>query len=322
MKFAAAGLLFVVSTFAYAQQSTGGYPARPVRFVVPFAPGGGGDIVSRILAPKLSEFLAQPVVVENRGGAGGTLGTEIGAKAAPDGHTIVLGNVGPLAVAPSLYERLNYDPLKDLAPITLIASFPNLLVTHRSIPVQSVKDLVALAKAKPGQLNYASAGSGTSTHLAAELLKVVARIDVVHVPYKGGAQALTDLLAGQVAFYFASVPSAIAFVRNGKLRGLAVTSLARSSAAPDLPTIAEQGYPGFETAAWYGVLVPAGTPKDIIVRLHTELVRVLGQPDVKQKLQAQGGDPVGNSPGQFAAYIAAELAKWSKVIKAAGLKAD
>ena len=322
MRYAALGLLFVVSNCAYAQQSTGGYPARPVRFVVPFAPGGGGDIVSRILAPTLSQFLGQPVVIENRGGAGGTLGTEIGAKAAPDGYTIVLGNVGPLAVAPSLYERLSYDPIKDLAPITLIASFPNLLVTHRSIPVQSVKDLVALAKARPGQLNYASAGSGTSTHLAAELLKVVARIDVVHVPYKGGAQALTDLLAGQVAFYFASVPSAIAFVRNGKLRGLAVTSLTRSSAAPDVPTIAEQGYPGFETAAWYGVLVPAATSKDIIARLHTELVRVLGQPDVKQKLQAQGGDPVGNSPGQFAAYIAAELAKWSKVVKAAGVKAD
>jgi tripartite-type tricarboxylate transporter receptor subunit TctC len=311
---------FMLSLPVFAQPAS--YPARPIRFVVPFAPGGGGDIVGRIVAPKLSENLGQPVVIENRGGAGGTLGTEIGAKAAPDGYTLVLGNIGPLAVGPSLYERLNYDPVKDLAPVTLIASFPNLLVTHPSVPVRSVKDLVALAKARPGQLNYASAGSGTSTHLAAELLKVVAGISVVHVPYKGGAQAMTDLLAGNVAFYFGTVPSASGFVRSGKLRGIAVTSLVRSAAAPDIPTVAEQGYPGFETAAWYGVLVPIATTKEIIARLHAELVKTLAHPDVKQKLQAQGGDPVGNTPAQFGAYIASEIAKWSKVVKAAGVKAD
>ena len=311
-------LLALTSAIAAAQS----YPTRAIRFVVPFAPGGGGDVVARIVAPKFSETLGQPLVIENRGGAGGALGTEIGAKAAPDGYTIVLGNVGPMSVAPSMYEKLNYDPVKDLAPVTLIAAFPNLLVTHQSIPVRSVKDLVALAKQNPGKLNYASAGSGTSTHLAAELFKVVARINVVHVPYKGGAQALTDLLAGQVAFYFGTVPSAIGYVRSGRLRGLAVTSLKRSSAAPDVPTVAEQGYPGFETAAWYGVLVPTGTSQDIITRLHGDLVKVLATPDVKQKLQGQGGDPVGNTPAEFGAYIRAEGAKWSKVIKAAGVKAD
>ncbi len=313
-------ILVLVLTSAIASAQS--YPTRAIRFVVPFAPGGGGDVVARIVAPKFSEMLGQPLVIENRGGAGGTLGTEIGAKAAPDGYTIVLGNVGPMSVAPSMYEKLNYDPVKDLAPVTLIAAFPNLLVTHQSIPVRSVKDLVALARQNPGKLNYASAGSGTSTHLAAELFKVVARINVVHVPYKGGAQALTDLLAGQVAFYFGTVPSAIGYVRSGRLRGLAVTSLKRSSAAPDVPTVAEQGYPGFETAAWYGVLVPTGTSQDIITRLHADLVKVLATPDVKQKLQGQGGDPVGNTPAEFGAYIRAEGAKWSKVIKAAGVKAD
>jgi tripartite-type tricarboxylate transporter receptor subunit TctC len=298
------------------------YPVRPIRFIVPFAPGGGGDIVGRIVGQRLSERLGKPLIVDNRGGAGGTLGTDLAAKDAPDGYTLLLGNVGPLALSPSLYPGLSYAPARDLAPVTMVASFPNLLVSNASLPVKSVQELVAYAKARPGKLNFASAGSGTSTHLAAELFKSEAGIDVVHVPYKGGAAALTDVISGQVAYYFGSLPSSLPLARSGKLRALAVTSLKRSPAAPDIPTVAESGYRGFETSAWYGLLVPAGTPRDIIAKLNAGTMFVLGLPDVKERLAQEGSEPMGNSPAEFGAYIKSEIAKWASVVKTAHVKAD
>jgi tripartite-type tricarboxylate transporter receptor subunit TctC len=298
------------------------WPARPIRMIVPFAPGGGGDVVGRTIAQRLSERLGKPIVIDNRGGAGGTLGVDLAAKAAPDGYTILLGNVGPIALGPSLYSRLPYDPVRDFAPVTMIASFPNILVANPALPFKSVPELVAYAKSRPGTLNFGSAGSGTSTHLAGELFKSVAGIDVVHVPYKGGAAALTDVIAGQVAYYFGTLPSSLPLARAGKLRALGVTSLKRSPAAPEVPTIAESGYRGFEMAAWYGLLVPEGTSRDIIAKLNAAALFMLALPDVKERLAQDGSEPMGNTPAEFGAYIKAEIAKWTAVVKAANVKAD
>jgi tripartite-type tricarboxylate transporter receptor subunit TctC len=298
------------------------YPSRPIRLLVPFAPGGGGDVVGRTIAQRLSEQLGKPIVIDNRGGAGGTLGVDLAAKAAPDGYTVLLGNVGPLALSPALYAKLPYDTLRDFAPVSLIASFPNILVANPNLPFKSVQELVAYAKSRPGKLNFASAGSGTSTHLAGELFKSVAGIDVVHVPYKGGAAAITDVIGGQVAYYFGTLPSSLPLARAGKLRALGVTSLQRSPAAPDVPTIAESGYRGFEMAAWYGLLVPAGTPRDIIAKLNAATFATLALPDVKERLAQDGSDPMGSTPTQFGAYIKSEIAKWSGVVRAANIKAD
>jgi tripartite-type tricarboxylate transporter receptor subunit TctC len=275
-----------------------------------------------VVAPRLAEALGQPVVIDNRGGAAGTIGTDLAAKARPDGYTLLLGNVGPLAVSPALNPRLPYDPVRDLAPITHVASFPNLLVVHPSLPVRTVKDLVALARARPGQLSYGSAGSGTSTHLAGELLKAVSGADIVHVPYKGGAAALTDVVGGQVAFYFGSLPSSLPLANAGRLRPVAVTSLERSVAAPAVPTVAESGYPGFETSAWYGILVPAGVAPEIVHRLHGDLVRVLRAPEVADRFRQEGARPVGNRPEEFGAWIRSEIAKWGKLVRTSGAKLD
>ena len=298
------------------------WPARPIRFIVPFAPGGGGDVVGRIIGQRLGEQLGKPLIIDNRGGAGGTLGVDLAAKAAPDGYTLLLGNVGPIAVGPSLYPRLPYDPVRDFAPVTMIASFPNILVANPGLPFKSVPELVAYAKNRPGKLNFGSAGTGTSTHLAAELFKSVAGIEVVHVPYKGGAAALTDVIAGQVAYYFGTLPSSLPLAKAGKIRALGVTSLKRSPAAPDVPTIAEAGYRGFETAAWYGLMLPAGAPREIIARLNAATMVVLALPDIRERLVQEGSEPMGNTPAQFGAYIKSEIAKWSAVVKAANLKAD
>jgi len=313
----AAGAAFVV-TSATAQN----YPARPIRMIVPFAPGGGGDIVGRLLAQKMSEGLGKPLVIDNRGGAGGTIGTELAVKALADGYTVLLGNVGPLALSPSLYPQLTYDAVRDLAPVSMVASFPNVLVANISLPARSIQELVALIKSRRGKMNFGSAGTGTSTHLAAELFKAVARLDIVHVPYKGGAAALTDVIAGQVAYYFGSLPSSLPLARAGKVQALAVTSLRRSSAAPEIPTIAESGYPGFETAAWYGVLVPIGTPRDIVMRLNRATIAALGAAEVKERLVQEGSEPMGSSPAQFGAYIKSEIEKWSKVVREANIKGD
>jgi len=312
----AAALVYM--TAAHAQPA---YPQKPIRLVVPFPPGGGTDILARLFGQKMSETLGQQIIIDNRGGAGGTLGTDIAAKAAPDGYTLILVS-GSHAINPGLYQKLPYDSVNDFAPITQIATSPGILVVNPSLPVKSVKDLIALARAKPGQINYASAGSGTPPHLAGELFKVMAKIDMVHVPYKGNAPAFTDVIGGQVSLIFPTMPSAMPFIKSGKLRPIAVTSAKRSPAAPDIPTIAESGLPGYEATSWYGILAPARTPPQIVARLHEVLVSVIGAPDMQDKLAAQGLDPVGNTPQQFAAVIKSEIAKWAKVVKASGAKPE
>jgi tripartite-type tricarboxylate transporter receptor subunit TctC len=269
----------------------------------------------------MTEALGQQIIIDNRGGAGGTIGTDIAAKAVPDGYTLILVS-GSHAINPGLYQKLPYDTVNDFAPITQLATSPGILVVNPSLPVKSVRDLIALARAKPGQLNYASAGSGTPPHLAGELFKVMAKIDMVHVPYKGNAPAFTDVIGGQVPLIFPTMPSAMPHVRSGKLRALAVTSAKRSPAAPEIPTIAESGLPGYEATSWYGILAPARTPPAIVSRLHGVLVSTLGSPDMKEKLASQGLDPVGNTPQQFAAVIAAEIRKWAKVVKASGARPE
>ena len=315
-------LLITVAAFVISPAIAETWPTRPIRFIVPFAPGGGGDVVGRIIGQRMSEQLGKPLIIDNRAGGGGTLGCELAAKAAPDGYTLLLGNVGPIAVGPALYPKLAYDPVRDFAPVTMIASFPNLLVANPGLPFKTVPELVAYAKSRPGTLNFASAGAGTSTHLAGELFKSVAGIDVVHVPYKGGAAAMTDIIAGQVAYYFGTMPSSMPLAKAGKLRALAVTSLTRSPAAPEVPTIAESGYPKFETAAWYGLMFPTGTPREIVARTNAATMVVLALPDIRERLVHEGSEPLGSTPAQFGAYIKAEIAKWSGVVKAAHLKAD
>ena len=293
-----------------------GYPDKPIRFVVPYVAGGAADIVGRAIAQKLAESFGVPVIVDNRAGAGGNLGTDLVAKSAPNGHTLLMGNVGPLAINVSLYRKLPYDPLADLAPVSLMVIYPNVLVVHPGIAAKSLSELVALAKARPGQLAYASAGNGSSTHLAAELLKSMAAIDMTHIPYKGGAQAIVDVMAGQVQMYFSSTLGALPHIKSGKLRALAVTSLKRPRAMPELPTIAESGYPGYEAVNWLGLMVPARTPPDIITRLNGEIVNIFRQPEFEERLSAQGGEAQTTTPAQFAMHIRSEIRKWAQVIKA------
>jgi tripartite-type tricarboxylate transporter receptor subunit TctC len=298
------------------------YPNKPVRFIVPFAAGGGSDFVARVVAQKFNEAFGQPLVVDNRGGAGGAIGTELAAKSAPDGYTLLLGSAGPLAIQPGLTARLPYDPLKDFAPITLVTSIPYVLVVHPSLPVKSVRELIALAKAKPGQLNFASPGNGTTTHLATELLKMLAKIDVVNVPYKGVAPAVTDLLAGQVQFMSGDLSTVMPQVKAGRLRALAVTGANRSPQAPELPTVAEAGVPGYEAIGWFAVLAPAATPRDLVTRLNAVIVKGVTEADARERLAALGGDVVANTPAEFAARIRDDLAKWSALIKTIGLKPE
>jgi len=297
------------------------YPSKPIRFVSPYPPGGANDILARIISPRLGEFLGQQLVIENRGGATGNIGAEYVAKAPPDGYTILMGQASNLTINVSLM-KMPYDPVKDLAPVTLVATTPNLLVVHPSLPVKTVKDLVALAKVKPGTINYASSGSGSAGHLAAELFKRVAHIEMVHIPYKGAAPALTDVVAGQAQLYFTSPISAQPFVKGGRLRMVAVTSLKRSPSMPDIPTVAESGYPDFEVVSWWGVLTPAGVSKDVLSRLHTEITKVLALPETKTKFADQGADVASDTPEQFAAYIKSEIAKWGKLIKELGVKSE
>ena len=297
------------------------YPARPIRMIVAYPPGGGTDIVGRMMGQKLGENLGQTVVVDNRGGATGNIGTEIAARATADGYTLLMGNVAPNAINVSLFKKLPFDPVKDFAPVSLVAVTPNILVVQPSSPVKTVKDLIALAKSKPGTLNFPSAGVGSSSHLAGEMLKSMAGIDMVHVPYKGGGPALVALLSGQVQLMFATLPAAMPHVKSGKLRPVAVTTSHRSQALPELPTIAESGVPGYEAATWYGLLAPAGTPKAIVDRLHAEIVKILAT-DTRQRLAAQGFEPAGTTPAEFAGYIKSEIVKWGKVIKDAGIRPE
>ncbi|HTO50165.1 MAG TPA: tripartite tricarboxylate transporter substrate binding protein [Burkholderiales bacterium] len=300
----------------------GGYPNKPVRMVVGFPPGQATDIVARAVAQKLTESLGQSVFVDNRPGAAGIIGTEVAIKAGGDGYTLLMSSSGPLAVNPGLYAKLPYDPLRDLAPITLVASVPLFLVAHPSLPANNVPELIALAKQRPGEINYASGGSGVTNHLVMEMFKSAAGVNLVHVPYKGGPPALTDLIAGQVSVMFETGPGALPHVRSGKLKALATGGARRSVAMPELATVAEQGIAGFDGVAWIGFVAPAGTPRAIVDRLNEETVKILALPDVRERFVSQGAEPVGNSPGEFAAYIKAEIAKWGKVIRESGAKVD
>jgi len=320
MNFRSAGIVFaamVLSTPLCAQN----FPVKPIRMIVPYAPGGGVDIMGRIVAARLSERMGVQVVVENRGGAGTVIGTDAVAKASADGYTLLFGNPA-LSANPALNDKLPYDTLKHLAPVAMVAASFNVLVVHPSLPVKSVRELVAYAKANPQKINYASAAVASLGHLAGELLNSAAGIHMQHVPYKGSGQAVIDLLAGQVQIMFSGMSSVMPHIKAGKLRPLAVTGAQRSPATPDVPTIAEAGYPGFEASAWYGVLAPAATPKAIVMRLNAEILRALKMPEVKERLENVGFELVGGTPEAFGIYMRSEIDKWARVVKASGVKAE
>jgi len=308
---------FGAISLAFAQD----YPSKPVRLIVPLPPGGISDNIARILAAKLGETARQPFVVENRSGANGVLGTELVMKAAPDGYTLLMGGSGPLAILPNL-TRVPYDPLKDFVPIVHIGTWANLLVVHPSVPAASLKELIALAKAKPGALSYASQGNGSTGHIAGELFKQLAGLDIVHIPYKGAAPAAQDLLGGQVSMMFDTVMVSMPHVRAGKLRALAITSTKRSPAAPDVPTMAEAGLPGVEGGAWFGPVAPAGTPRPIVDWLNREARRIFSDPAQRDRLTAQGALLALGPPEAYAAHIGAELQRWGRVIRTAGIKGE
>ncbi|MBI3937045.1 MAG: tripartite tricarboxylate transporter substrate binding protein [Betaproteobacteria bacterium] len=297
------------------------YPDRPIRFIVPYTAGGNVDFIGRTVAQKLSETFGQSVVVDNRPGGASNIGAEIVARAAPDGYTLLIGGTAN-TVNMTLYRRLSYDVVKDFAPVSLLTIVTNILVLHPSIPAKSVKELIALAKARPGELTYASAGIASSTHLAAELFKMMAGVDILHVPYKGGGAVVTDLLGGRVSMYFGTMPSSLPHVRTGKLRALAVTSDKRSAGMPELPTIAESGLPGYGQSSWQGLMAPAATPRDIVARLHAETIRVLSLPDVRERLVSQGADVIASSPEELAEFIQTDVAKSAKLVRSLGLKVD
>src|SRR3954465_10553822 len=300
-----------------ANVSAQSYPSKPVRLVITYPPGGNTDLVGRALAQKMSESFGQQVVVDNRGGAGGVLGTMITAQAAPDGYTIMLGTSAGMVINPLLSSRLTYDPVKDFAPVSMVVIVPQLLVVNPQLPVKNVRDLIALAKAKPGYLNAGSSGVGTPNHFGTELLKWLAGVDIVHVPYKGGAPALTDLLGGQIQMAFSSIPAVLPHIKAGRLIALGIGSAKRSPALPNIPTIAEAGVPGYEYTTWYGIFAPAKTPRPLITRLNAEIVKAVESPDIKDRVTALGGDPDPGTPEELRAYMANESAKWAKIIKAA-----
>jgi tripartite-type tricarboxylate transporter receptor subunit TctC len=298
------------------------YPAKPVRMIVTFAAGGGADFVARAIAPKLSESLGQPVLVDNRPGANGALGADLVAKAAPDGYTLLLGAAGTMVVAPHLGTNMPFDPMKDLAPATLVAISPFVVTLNPSVKANSVRELIALAKANPGKINYGTSGTGGSPQLATELFKSMTGVNMVHVPYKGLAPALIDLIGGQIQVVFADVGLVKGHIAGGKLKGLAVTSAARSGAMPELPTVAETGVPGYAAGTWYGILAPAGTPANIVSRVSTDTRKALALADIKAAFAAQGIETAGDTPEKFAGFMREEFAKWGKVIREAGIKAQ
>lgn len=314
----AAAFIVVAAPLALGQAT---YPTKPVRIVVPFPPGGTTDIIARATAQKLSEAWGQQVIVDNRPGAAGNIGAELVAKSAPDGYTFLMGTVGTHAINPSLYAKMPYDHVKAFAPVILVAGVPNVLVVNPELPVKTVPELIAYAKANPGKLNFASSGSGTSIHLSGELFKTMTGVQMTHVPYKGSAPALTDLIGGQVQLMFDNLPSSLAFIKAGKLRALAVTSTTRAAALPDVPTVADF-VPGFEASSWFGLLAPAGTPPTIIDKVNGEVAKWLTTPEAKEKLTSQGANVAGGTPQDFAKHIQAETAKWAKVVKESGAKVD
>ena len=316
--------LFLVPLFAAAGPSFGqtAYPNKPIKLVIPFPPGGPLDLAGRAIGQKLQDAWGQPVVVENRPGAGGNIGADAVAKSAPDGYTLVMGALSTHAVNPHLFAKMPYDALKDFAPVTLVATTPNVLVVNTAVPANDVRELVALARASPGKLSFASGSNGSAGHLAGELFKTLAGIDIVHVPYKGGAPALQDLLGGQVQFMFDNLANSTAQMKAGKLKAFAVTTAKRSALAPELPTMAEVGVAAFDISTWYGIMAPANTPPDIVRKLNTEIVKILGSDDMREKLKAQGAEPAPTSPEEFAAFIRAEWTKYAKIVKDSGAKVD
>ena len=316
MLMAAAATSFLMLT---AQSHAQTYPTKPVRIIVPSSTGGAVDGLARLVT-QISPNLGQQVIADNRPGANGAIGLELAAKAPPDGYTLVLGFLGPLAVNPGLYRKLTYDPLKDFAPITLVAESPLLVVGHPSLPARSVRELIKFANTRPGQVTYGTGGTGTGGHLTIELFKITAGVDLLHVPYKGIGPALTDVLAGHISLMASSPISSQPHVKSGRLRGLAVTGRERSPALPEVPTMIESGMPNFESTTWFGVLAPAGTPPAIVTRLNTEIINLLRQPEVRQQIARLGANPAGNTPDQFTAHIRTEIAKWAKVIKAANIE--
>jgi tripartite-type tricarboxylate transporter receptor subunit TctC len=319
LRFVCALILALACAGANAQA----YPSKPIHLVVPYPAGGPLDIMARAIGQKLTEAWKQPVIVDNRAGAGGNIGADAVAKAAPDGYTLLMGAVATQAINPALYSKIPYDAARDFAAVALVAQVPNILVVNPAVPVKSVRELIELARAKPGTLNFASGSTGSTGHLAGELFKTMAGVDMVHIPYKGAAPATTDLLAGQVQLMFDNLANALPNVKAGKLRALAVTTLARSPAVPDLPTIAESGLPGFDLTTWFGLLVPAGTPPEIVAKLNAEVVRALNSNDMRERLQRMGAEPpANNTPEHFAAFIRSEAAKYAKVVKSSGAKVD
>lgn len=305
-----------------AAQPAAPYPAKPIRVIVPVPGGGTPDVVARMVTPGLSAQLGQPLIVDNRPGAGGLIGAELAARATPDGYTLLLSSPGPLTIVPHLQKSISYDPVRDFQPIGLISSGPFLLITHPSVPAKSVKELIALAQAQPGKLNYASAGNGTANHLAMELFKSMAGVNLTHVPYKGAPQAVSDVLAGHMNMMFNSIAPALPHIKAGRMRLLGVASARRSPQLPDVPTISEAGVPGYEAVSWFGLLAPAKTPRPVIARLNEALLKVVRAPETKAQFESQGADPAGSSPEEFAAYIRSESAKYAKVVKASGARVD
>ena len=310
-------LLLCVATQAFAQT----YPLKPIRIVVPYPPGGFNDTLGRTLAAKFQEAWGQPVFVENKPGANTVIGSDYVAKSQPDGYTLLIVAF-PFAVTPSLLKAMPYDTLKDFQPVILAATSPNLLVVNPEVPIHTVKELIAAAKAKPQSLSYASTGNGSSNHISMELFKSLAGVDIVHIPYKGSAPAVTDLLGGQVQVMFDNVPNVLPHVKAGKLRALAVSGATRTPLAPDVPTVAEAGVPGYELTVWFGLVAPAATPREVVQKLNAESLRILAMPDVRERFLAQGVEPQGSTPEQFAEHIRSQMAKWSKVVRDAGVKAE
>ena len=315
-------LFAVIALCAATLAGAQSYPAKPIHLIVPFPPGGGNDTVARAIAQQISPELGQPVVIDNRPGAGGSVGAELAAKAPADGYTLFLAGVGSHAVNPNLHARLPYDPVKDFTPITLLATAPSVLVVNPGLPARNIAELTAYARAHPGKLNYASNGNGSAAQLAAAMYESMANVRMVHVPYKGIAPALTDLLSGEVQLMFGTIVALVPHIQAGKLRPLAVTSRKRSALLPDVPTLAESGLPDYEAGSWYGILAPAGTPPEVVRRLNAVMVRALQQPDVVKRLAAEGAVAIGSTPEQFGAHIQSEIARVGRVVRAAGIRAD
>ncbi len=312
------GCLFASTAFVHAQD----YPSRPLRLIVPTAPGGGTDFTGRLVAAKLSESLGQQVVVENRGGGGGSVGADNAAKSTPDGYTLLLGSIATHAVNPALYKKLPYDHLKDFAPVSLIGTVPNAMVVHPSVPVKSMQEFIAYAKANPGKINYGSSGVGSPPHLSMELLRSMTGINLVHVPYKGAGPALADLLGGQMQAMCTSLAGLINFIKSGRVRALGVTTAKRNPQLPDVPTIVESGIPGYEVTIWYAVFAPVATPKAIVQKLNTEMVKALNSQEMKERMALQGMDPAPSTPAELTAFVKIETAKWAKAAKDSGATAE